>query len=64
MCFLCSFCISECMFTVSNALLMSNTTAIVRSGGLFWLKPVVMPLCSAVLVEWLIMKSCCVEYCL
>ena len=28
------------MFTVSNALLMSSATVIVRSGGLFWLKPV------------------------
>ena len=27
------------MLTVSNALLMSSTTVIVRSGGLFWLKP-------------------------
>ena len=26
------------MLTVSNALLMSSTTVIVRSGGLFWLK--------------------------
>ena len=40
------------MLTVSNALLMS--TVIVRSGGLFWLKPVAMVLfmlCSAVLLE-------------
>ena len=28
------------MFTVSNALLMSSATMIVRSGGLFWLKHV------------------------
>ena len=28
------------MFTVSNALLMSSATVIVRSGGLFRLKPV------------------------
>ena len=27
------------MLTVSNALLMSSATVIVRSGGLFWLKP-------------------------
>ena len=43
-----------CMFTVSNALLMSRATVIVRSGGLFWLKPVAMVLfmlCSAVLVR-------------
>ena len=39
-------------------------TVIVRSGGLFWLKPVAMVsfmLCSAVLVEWLPLKPCCVE---
>ena len=51
------------MLTVSNALLMSSATVIVHSGGLFWLKPVAMVLfmlCSAVLVEWLLLKSCCV----
>ena len=55
-----------CMVTVSNALLMSSPTVIVRSGGLFWLKSVAMVLfmlCSAVLVEWLILKPCCVEMC-
>ena len=39
---------------------------IVYSGGLFWLKPVAMVLfmlCSAVLVEWLHLKPCCVEMC-
>ena len=54
------------MFTVTNALLMSSATVIVRSGGLFWLKPVAMVLfmlCSAVLVEWLLLKQCCVEMC-
>ena len=54
------------MLTVSNALLMSSATVIVRSGGLFWLKPVAMVLfmlCIAVLVEWLLLKSCCVEMC-
>ena len=38
-----------------GALLMSSATVIVRSGGLFWLKPVAMVLfmlCSIVLVEW------------
>ena len=52
------------MLTVSNALLMSSATVIVRSGGL--LKPVAMVLfmlCSAVLVEWLLLKLCCVEMC-
>ena len=40
------------MLTVSNALLMSSATLIVRSGDLFWLKPVAMVLfmlCSTVL---------------
>ena len=52
------------MYTVSNAFLMSSATVIVRSGGLFWLKPVAMVLfmlCTAVLVEWLLLKPCCVE---
>ena len=42
------------MFTVSNALLMSSATVIVRSGVFFGLKPVAMVLfilCSAVPVE-------------
>ena len=54
------------MLTVSNTLLMSSATVIVRSGGLFWLKHVAMVLfmlCSAVLVEWLLLKPCCVEMC-
>ena len=54
------------MLTVSNALLISSATVILRSGGLFWLKPVVMVLfmlCSAVLVDWLLLKPCCVEMC-
>ena len=40
-----------------NALIMSS--AIVIFAGLFWLKPVEMVLfmlCSAVLVEWLLLK--------
>ena len=48
------------MLTVSNTLLMSSATVIVHSGGLFWLKPVAMVffmLCSAVIVEWLLLKS-------
>ena len=32
------------MLTVSNALLMSSATVIVRSGRLIWLKPVAMVL--------------------
>ena len=54
------------MLTVSNALLVSSAAVNVRSGGLFWLKPVAMVLfmlCSAVLVEWLLLKPCCVEMC-
>ena len=59
----CSICVSVCILTVSNVLLMSSATVIVRSGGLFWLKPnnnMVFMLCSAVLVEWLLLKPCCV----
>ena len=55
-----------CMLTVSNALLLSSATVIVRSGGLFWWKPVTMVLfmlCSAVLVDWLLLKPCWVEIC-
>ena len=47
------------MLAVSNALLMSSATVIVRSSGLFWLNPVAMVLfmlCSVVLVEWLLLK--------
>ena len=54
------------MLTVLNALLMSSANVIVHSGGLFWWKPVTMVLfmlCSAVLVEWLLLKPCCVEMC-
>ena len=35
-----SLSINMCMFTVSNASLMSNATAIVRVGRMGWLKPV------------------------
>ena len=55
-----------CVLTVSNALLMFSATVGVRSGGLFWLKHVAMVLfmlCSAVLVEWLLLRPCCVEMC-
>ena len=54
------------MLTVSNALLMYSATVIARSGGLFRLKPVatvLFMLCSAVLVEFLLLKPCCVEMC-
>ena len=58
----------ECVYVdCVNALLMSSATVIVRSGCLFWLKPVAMVLfmlCSAVLVEWLLLKPCCVGCCM
>ena len=56
-----SLSINVCMFTVSNALLIPNATAIVRVGGMSWLKPVatvLMMLCSAVLVERLVLNPC------
>ena len=31
----CSLCVSVCTLTVSNALLVSSATVIMRSGGLF-----------------------------
>ena len=58
-----SLSIDVCTFTVSNALLMSNATAIVRVGGMVCLKPVatvLLMLCSAVLVECLVLNPCCV----
>ena len=58
-----SLSINVCMFPVSNALLMSNATAMVRVGGMGWLKPVatvLLMLCSAVFVECLVLYPCCV----
>ena len=58
-----SLSINVCMFTVSNALLVSNATEIVRVGGMGWLKPVatvLLMLCSAVFVECLVLNPCCV----
>ena len=55
------------MLLVPVVLLMSSVTVIACSGGLFWLKPIAMVLfmlCSAVLVEWLLLKPCCVGCCL
>ena len=55
--------INVCMFTVSNALLMSNATAIVSVGGMGCFKPVatvLLMLCSAVFVECLVLNPCCV----
>ena len=45
-----------------DALFMSNATAIVRVGGMGWLKPVVtvlLILCSTVFVECLVLNPCC-----
>ena len=53
--------VSLCMFTVSNALLMSKVTATVRCGGLGLLKLVVIwwqMLCKAVCVECLFLNPC------
>ena len=57
--------VSVCMFTVSNALLMSNVTAIVLVAGMGWMKPVatvLLMLCSVlfVFVECLVLNPCCV----
>ena len=52
-----SLSINVCMFTVSNA------TAMVRVGGMGWLKPVatvLLMLWSAVFVECLVLNPCCV----
>ena len=46
-----SLSISVCMLIVSNDLLMSNATTMVRSGSSFWLKTVAVVLliqCSAI----------------
>ena len=51
------------MFTGSNALLMSNATAMVRVGGMGRPKPtttMLLMLCSAVPVECLALNPCCV----
>ena len=52
-----NFLISVCMFIVSNALLISSATVIVRARSAIWLNPfatVLFTVCSAVTVE------CCV----
>ena len=58
-----SLSINVCMFTGSNALLMSNATAMVRVGGMGWLKldaTVLLMLWSAVFVDGLVWNPCCV----
>ena len=68
---------SVCILNVSNTLLMSSAVVVVCHDQVsrqvsqgscrhVWLKPVAMVmfmLCSAVLVEWLLLKPCCVEIC-
>ena len=47
--FVCSsFLISVCMFSVSEALLISSATLIVRAGGAIWLNPFATVLYSVV----------------
>ena len=46
--------ISGCMFIVSNALLISSATVIVRAGAAIWLSPlatVLLNVCSAATAE-------------
>ena len=61
--FVCSsFLISVCMFIVSNALLISSATVIVRAGGAIWLNPfatVLFTVCSSVTVECCVLYPCC-----
>ena len=57
-----SFLVSVCMFIVSKALLISNATVIVRTGGAIWLNPfatVLFTACSAVIVECCVLYPCC-----
>ena len=57
------FLISMCMFIVSNALLISSATVIVRAWGDIWLNPfatVLFTVCSAVTVECCVLYPCCV----
>ena len=58
-----SFLISVCMFIVSNALLISSATVIVRAGGAIWFNPfatVLFTVCSSVTVECCVLYPCCV----
>ena len=57
-----SFLISVCMFIVSEALLISCATVIVRAGVAIWLNPfatVLFSVCSAVTVECCVLNPCC-----
>ena len=54
--------ISVCMLIVSNALLISSATVIVRTGGAIWLNPfvtVLFSVCNAVTVECCVLYPCC-----
>ena len=58
-----SFLISECMFIVSKALLISNSTVIVRAGGASWLNhfaTVLFNVCSAITVGYCVLYLHCV----
>ena len=57
-----SILISECMFIVSKALLISSATVIDGTGGAIWLKPfatVLFTVFSAVNVECCVLYPCC-----
>ena len=57
-----SFLISEGMFFVSKALLISSATVIVRTGGAVWLNPFATELfsvCSAGTIECCVLHPCC-----
>ena len=58
-----SFLISVYMLIVSNALLISSATLIVRAGGAIWLNhfsTVLFNVCSAVTVKCCVLYPCCV----
>ena len=52
-----------CVFIVSKALLISNTTVGARTDGAIWLNPfatVLFTVCSTVTVECCVLYPCCV----
>ena len=57
----------ECVYVdCVECFVMFSATVIVRYGDLFSLKTVAMVLfmfCRVVLVEWFLLKACCVEIC-
>ena len=59
--FVCSsFLISVCIFIVSNALLISSATFIVRAGGAIWFNRFATMFNSVVIVERCILYPSCV----